>query len=102
MPARSVVVHDDPIFRDLLVSSLKDSDQDVASFGDTSRAWDALEAAQRLEILVTGVNFGPGKPHGVALARSARMHRRTVRILFVARPEHQEDCAEIGLFLPCP
>jgi hypothetical protein len=50
-----------------------------------------------MEKLVTRVNFGPGKPHGVALARSARMHKRSIRVLFVVRPEHQEDCEEVGL-----
>ena len=51
MPARIVVVYNDPIFRDPLVTSLQASGHDVASFVDTSAAWNALEAAQRIEIL---------------------------------------------------
>ena len=55
-----------------------------------------------MELLVTRVNFGPGKPHGLALARSARMRRPGVRVLIVARPEYAEDAAGTGLFLPHP
>jgi DNA-binding NtrC family response regulator len=102
MPARIVVVHDEPTFRDPLVASLRASGHDVAAFGDVSLAWDALSAPQRIEILVTRVDFGPGKPHGVALARSARMRKQTIRVLIVARPEYAEDAAGVGLFLPYP
>jgi DNA-binding NtrC family response regulator len=102
MPARIVVVHDDPTFRDPVVASLKATGHDVASFGDVMLAWDALAAAQRIEILVARVNFGPGKPHGFALAQSARFRKPAVRVLIVGRPEYAEDSAGIGLFLPYP
>jgi DNA-binding NtrC family response regulator len=102
MPATIVIVHDNPTFRDPLVASLKASGHDVAAFIDVTAAWDALAAAERIEILVTRVDFGPGKPHGVALARSARMRRPTIRVLIVARPEYAEDAAGVGLFLPYP
>jgi DNA-binding response OmpR family regulator len=80
-----VVVHDDPTFRDPLVASLKADGHEVAGFADSNVAWNALEAAHLVEILVTRVNFGEGKPHGIALARSARFRRPTVQVLFVAR-----------------
>jgi DNA-binding NtrC family response regulator len=102
MPARIVVVHDELSFRDSLVESLKASGHDVAAFADTIAAWDALAAAQRVEILITRADFGPGKPHGIALARSARTRRAGIRTLFVARPEYTEDVAQVGLFLPYP
>jgi DNA-binding NtrC family response regulator len=100
MPARILVVHDDSTFREPLAASLKTSGQDVASFADISTAWNALDAAERMEILVTRVNFGPGKPHGVALARSARFRKPGIRVLIVARSVYAEDAAGIGLFLP--
>jgi DNA-binding NtrC family response regulator len=102
MPARIVVVHDEPTFRDPLVASLKASGHDVAAFDDVTSAWNSLTAAERIEILVTRVDFGPGKPHGIALAHSARMRRPTIRVLIVARPEYAEDAAGVGLFLPYP
>jgi DNA-binding NtrC family response regulator len=102
MPAKIVIAHDDPTFRDRLVASLKASGHDVAAFNDAAAAWDALAAAERIEILVTRVDFSPGKPHGIALAHSARMRRPTIRVLIVARPEYAEDAAGVGLFLPYP
>jgi DNA-binding NtrC family response regulator len=99
MPARIVVVHDDPTFRDPLVASLQASGYDVVSFVDTSAAWDALQAAQRIGILVTRINFGAGKPHGVALAHAARMRKRAMRVLIMGRLEYEEDAAPTGLFL---
>ena len=102
MPARIVVVHDDPTFRDPLVASLKAGGHDVASFVDASAAWGALDAARRTEILITRVDFGPGKPHGIALACSARIRMPGIRVLIVARPEYAGDAAGIGLFLPYP
>jgi hypothetical protein len=56
----------------------------------------------RLEILVTRIQFGPGNPHGVALAHSARSRCPGVRVLFVAQPWFKNDVAGIGLFLPRP
>jgi DNA-binding NtrC family response regulator len=102
MPARIVVVHDDPTFREPLVASLQACGHDVASFVDTNTAWGALTEAKRVEILVTRVNFGPGKPHGIALALSARMHRPAIRVLIVGHAEYTQDGANVGLFLPYP
>jgi CheY-like chemotaxis protein len=102
MPARIVVVHNEPTFREPLVASLKASGYDVTAFEDVSAAWNSLAAAECVEILVTRVDFGPGKPHGISLARSARMRRPTIRVLIVARPEYAEDAAGVGLFLPYP
>jgi DNA-binding NtrC family response regulator len=102
MPARIVVVHDDPTFRDPLVASLEADGHEVEAFVDTFVAWDALQTAQRMEVLVTRVDFGPGKPHGVALARAARRRRPGVRVLIVARSDYTEDAAGVGLFLPYP
>jgi DNA-binding NtrC family response regulator len=100
MPARVVVVHDDPDFVDELATAVRSDGHDVATFADPLAAWDALEAAQRIEVLVTRVQFPPGKPHGFALARMARSKRPTIRVLFVALPEFADDAAELGEFMP--
>ena len=47
-------------------------------------AVDAIETDFRVRILVTSVVFGPGKPHGVALARMVRIRRPGTRVVFVA------------------
>ena len=48
------------------------------------------------------MDFGPGKPHGIALACSARTRISGIRVLIVGRPEYAEDAAGMGLFLPHP
>jgi hypothetical protein len=101
MPARMVVVHDEPEFADPLAAMLG-SDQDVAVFADPMAALDALDTAQTIEVLVTRVRFASGQPHGIALARMARIKRPGIRVLFVARPEFAVDAAGLGTFMARP
>ena len=42
-------------------------------------ALDAIETDSRVRVLVTCVEFRPGKPHGVALARMVRIKRPGTR-----------------------
>lgn len=65
-------------------------------------ALEALEAAQRIELLITRAAFPEGTPHGVALARMARVRKPGIRVLFVARPENREHTEGVGEFLPLP
>jgi DNA-binding response OmpR family regulator len=102
VPARVVVVHDDVTFREPLVSSLKADGHDVMGFADSALAWDALRTARAIEILVTRVDFGAGKPHGIALARWARNQRPMVRVLFLAREMFQLEAMGLGEFLALP
>jgi hypothetical protein len=71
----------------------------VAS-GVTISAADGLRTSQRIEVLITRITFGAGQPHGVALARMARVKRPSVKVLFVARPEFLAHTEGIGEFLP--
>jgi hypothetical protein len=47
-------------------------------------ALDAIEVGSRLRVLVTRVDFGPGKPNGIALARMVRVKRPGTKVVFVA------------------
>ena len=84
MPARIVIVHDEPDFADPLTAALRLAGHDVATFMDSQVGWDALDAAERIELLITRVDFPPGKPHGVSLARMARYKRLGIRVMFTA------------------
>jgi DNA-binding NtrC family response regulator len=97
-----VLVHDDPTFRDPLEAALQAQGYEVAAFGDSLLAWDALQAAQHVEILITRIRFPPGKPHGIALAHWAQANRPRVRVLFTALPELEPHAEGLGLFLPMP
>ena len=48
-------------------------------------ALDAIESDTLLRVLVTRVDFGPGKLNGVALARMIRHKRPSVKTVIVGR-----------------
>jgi DNA-binding NtrC family response regulator len=102
MPASVMVVHDDLDFVERLTTALRLAGNDAISFIDSMAALDALYATIRLEVLVTGVRFVPGKINGVALARMARSKRHGVRVLFTALPEFEEYAEGLGKFMPMP
>jgi DNA-binding NtrC family response regulator len=102
MPARVVVVHDEPGFADQLAGALRLAGLDVATFVDPMVALDALEAASVIKVLITRVEFPPGKPNGVALARMTRIKRPDVRVVFTADPEFAAYADGLGVFVPAP
>src|ERR1044072_3221574 len=69
MPARIVIVHDDNQFLEAATTTLRDAGYDVAAFADTLSALDALNHANKVEVLITRVEYPEGQPHGLALAR---------------------------------
>ena len=102
MPARVVVVHDNPDFIDPVVAGLRGVGLDVVTFTDTMSALNALEHAQRVELMITRVQFSKGQPSGVALARMAWMKRSGIKVLFVALPEMQMHTEGLGEFMAAP
>jgi hypothetical protein len=102
IPAGVIVVHDEPSFLEPLVTSLKAAGVNVAGFSDSLRAGNALQFSSNVEILVTRVQFAPGRPNGVTLAQWVRERKPGVRILFVALPEFQTDIGDVGVLLPRP
>jgi DNA-binding response OmpR family regulator len=99
MPARIVVVHDDTKFVEELADDLRADGHEVATFPDPIAAWGAFEAAQKSELLITRVNFPPGRSNGMALALMARTRRREIKVLFLAREDYAEEIQEIGMYL---
>jgi DNA-binding NtrC family response regulator len=91
MPARIVVVHDDADFVEELAAGIRAESHEVAIFPDPIAAWDALEAAQKTEVLVTRVAFPPGRSNGMALARMAMSKRREIKTIILSRPEYAEE-----------
>lgn len=102
MPARVVVVHDEPEFAREAADALRLAGYDVADFTDSMTALEALLGAASIELLVTRVRFGPGKPHGISLAMMTRRRRPQVRVIFTALPEDEETVRGIGVFMPLP
>jgi DNA-binding NtrC family response regulator len=102
MPARVVVVHDEPAFSDELVAALTLRGHEVAAFVDPMAAWDAVDAAQCVEVLITRVQFAPGKSNGIALALAARRKRPGIRIVFTALAEFASSALGLGEFMSMP
>lgn len=102
MPARVVVVHDDPVFLGDTTTSLRLAGHEVAEYADPMAALDALLGVERIEVLVTRVQFAPGKPHGISLAQMARRRRPALKVIFTGRSEFEEDVRGIGEFMPLP
>ena len=100
MPARIVVVHDDEHFTRTLTTALRSAGHDVAAFQDPLLAHDPIETAQRVEVLITRVEFPPGRSNGLSLARMTRSKRPGLKVLFVALPEHLPQIEGLGAFLP--
>jgi CheY-like chemotaxis protein len=102
MPARIVVVHDEPGLAEEVASALNLAGHQVDVFIDPLAAWDALAAARLTDVLITRVQFPPGMSNGLALARMARSNRPGIQVIFAALPEFAIDCEGEGVFLPLP
>jgi DNA-binding NtrC family response regulator len=102
MPARIVLANDDSGFCDQAVSALRRAGHDVIAFTNSMNALIALEAAERVELLITRVRFPPGQPNGISLALVSRNVRPEIKIVFTALPEYEGLAAGIGQFIPMP
>ena len=89
MPARVVVVHDEPDFIERTVAALRAAGHEVMAFTSSMSAIDALKHPQQIEVLVTRVIFPEGQPNGVSLALMTKMKKSSVKVLFAALPETQ-------------
>jgi len=89
VPGHVILVHDDPRFIEEAAAALRTAGYDVATFIEPMEALNALEAAQRFEILITRVRFAPGKPNGVSLAQMAQAKQSTIKVLFTVAPENK-------------
>jgi DNA-binding NtrC family response regulator len=102
MPARIVLVHDDPEFVGPALRGLRAAGYDVVAFTESMPAIDALEHPKRIELLITRVRFPLGTPNGAALARMARLKRPGIKVLFTSFPDVRQHIDSLGVFLPRP
>ncbi len=69
MPPRIVVAHDDRRFCEHIATALQEARyDDIKTFARSMEGIKGLEAADRIELLITRVSFLHGTPHGVSLA----------------------------------
>jgi DNA-binding NtrC family response regulator len=102
MPANIILVHDDPKFVEEAAAALVRAGHQVATFQDPHEGLNALETAERFDILITRVRFPPGRPNGVSLAQMAQMRQPRIKVLFTVAPENIEYTEGIGEFVAAP
>ena len=100
MPARVVIVHDDLATLHPLADALALAGHDVGRFNDAHDAWNALGTARTIELPITLIRFGRGKPHGLALLLRTRRRRPEVKVLFTGPPRSRHAVQHFGPFLP--
>ena len=102
MPAPVLVVHHESNVRETLLFVIRAEGHEAVGFDDPLRVLGAPEADSRVRVLVTCVDFEPGKLNGVALANMLRNKRHAVKVLFVGRREHERYTGGIGEFMRQP
>lgn len=102
MPAPVVVVLLDEEFSHVAAEGLRKMGYETICLFDLMVALDALEKASRIELLVTGLDFGPRRPNGIALARMARLKRPGIKVLFIGPGNLAHHANELGEFLALP
>jgi DNA-binding NtrC family response regulator len=102
MPARIVVVLNDPVLADATVSALKASGYDALAVHDSMVALSMLEQARDVELLVTSTDFSSGKPNGMALALMTKLKRPELKVIFADDPESATLLEDIGHLMAEP
>ena len=102
MPAPVLIAYQETNVREMLQSAIRAEGHEVVGFGDPLMALDALEEDSRVRVLVTCIDFEPGKLNGVALAKMLRHKRHAVKVVFVGPPEHEHYTGGIGQFMQDP
>ena len=80
MPVRIVVTHDDQNFLDRVACPLTEAGYDVATYTDSMKTLDPIDAAEPIDVLITRIAFPPGqprrrlRPHGAAETAGTEDH----------------------------
>jgi hypothetical protein len=102
MPAQVVVALDDLAFANQAVAELAARKYEAVALSNPLLALDTLEAAIRVEVLITCTIHAEGQPNGVSLALMARSKRRDVKVIFVGTPDQAPYTEGLGTFLTSP
>jgi CheY-like chemotaxis protein len=97
-----VIVHQEPAAGEAMAEAIHAHGHTVRLFTDPMPALDALEHAEQAELLITCVQFPPGKPNGRSLAMMARMRRREIKLVFLTASEEEQYVCDLGECVPLP
>lgn len=102
MSAQIVLVHDGEPFRALTGEALRDAGYGVVEYQDALAATVVLERPHTFALLITRLNFAPGRSNGAALARMVKSRKPQLRVIFVTDATTHEEAEHLGVFLAPP
>src|SRR6185437_8573042 len=103
MPAKIVLVNEDAAFRSAVTYALRQEGlDDVAEFSDALAAMAALAEARRIELLITAMDFSPGRSNGASLVRIIKSRKPTVAAILVGNPGGGGTAYRNTICLPGP
>jgi CheY-like chemotaxis protein len=102
--SRVLAVEDDPALGYALKVKLERAAFSVRLAASSMEALDYLEQADRPDLLITDIRFGPGQPHGFSLARMARYRHPKLRCIFITGDDVpvEEERSAMGPILHKP
>jgi DNA-binding NtrC family response regulator len=102
MPARIVFVHDDPTFRERVVSALGTTGISFAYYPDALEAAAAMELGRSVRLIITRIQFAEGRSNGVSLVQQAKLRNRAVRVIFTEDGGFRKIASDHGLYMEMP
>jgi hypothetical protein len=80
--------------------SLKPFETPASRFNASQKMEADSVLAEKCDCLVTRIDFGRHKQHGISLALMAKVKNPKLKVVFIAREEFREQATEVGEFLP--
>ena len=99
-----VIVEVDAAWLEVVTAMLEHDGHTVATFPDYRGALELIEGPAAIDLLLTDIQLPTETPHGISLARMARLRRRRLPILFMTGELELADLVDddLGLTLIKP
>jgi hypothetical protein len=98
MPPRVVVLYDEPDFAGQLASALRLAGYSVDAFIGPVAEWQVIARLQQADVLITGVEYPPGRSNGVIVALRVGNHP-DIHLLVAGEPKGAERADRAGAVL---
>jgi DNA-binding NtrC family response regulator len=102
MPARVVLVLREQALANKTAEALINAGYDAVAMRNSMAALKVLEAARRVELLITSAYFPGHQPNGLALARITRRRRPELKVIFTNGRDTKPYVEKDGVFIPTP
>lgn len=100
MPVEVTLVYGDQVYAEAVADAIRANGHNVLCFTDPLPTLQYIEAATEPLALLTGVRFGTGRLHGIALGLMARWKHPGTKLLFIVTADDADHAREIGRIVP--